>query len=1500
MSTIIPVAALVAVLAFVILGAADIADASHLTNVGSITNSFSGLGELIHNGTHLFVADSFNNKIQVFDKGGNHVADFGTSSAGNITYPVGLAFNTTHIFASSFDAHKIFVYHMNGTHAITFDTGNRPSGVDYNGTHILVSEYGANRITIFNKDFSTAGTINRLSIPASLPLTNPTSTVHNDTHMFVTYSRNEILIFDKDGDHVGKFGSAGSGDGRFNTVGTITFNSKHLFVADRDNHRIQMFHQDGRYLHQFGEVGSGIGKLIRPHSVTFNTTHIFVSDDGNSRIQIFALPILPDKPTGLTATPGNAQVSLSWNKPNDDLISPITDYKVEYRAGGGAWTTFVDGESDSTTAVVTSLASGVQHTFRISAINAEGTGMPSDTATATPRTITFTSDSTRSVDELVPITYTFTAIDGTGTITYTLASTNATGTVPTISSNGTLNWEPSEEQGGKIFAITATATDTSNNVERHTLLVTVNEVNVDPILDVIPNQNAEPGETITITLNANDMDIPKNTLTYSRNGTSGTLNANTGVFSWTLISSNIGVHNIEFTVDDNEGGTDTQIVRFTIQDNTAPTFTSASAIRVDEESASSHTFTATDAGGSITFDITGHNATGTGVHVPNISSGGVLTWTPSEIDGGSGKIVVINATATDPANNVARQTLLVTVDEVNSDPVLSTPSAQSIVAGQLLQINLSADDTDVPANILSYSKNGTIGTLNTGTGVFTWTPTSTDTGISHIDFTVSDGVGGTDSQLVRITVLTAPNNSPTIASIPDQSVDEHQEITFTASASDDDNDQLTYSLVGNIPLNAAINSTTGVFRWTPNESQDGTHTFSVSASDGKDSVLESVTITVNEVNVPPVLDVIPSQNVEVGNLVSITLSAADSDVPANPLTYSRNGTLGFITGTAFSWTITPSDLGVHHILFTVSDGSGGTDTQIVRFTIQDNTAPTFTSASAIRVDEESASSHTFTATDAGGSITFDITGHNATGTGVHVPNISSGGVLTWTPSEIDGGSGKIVVINATATDPANNVARQTLLVTVDEVNTPPKMDAIPDRKAIPDVVITIDLSVVDSDIPANDLVYGHNHTSGSLTGNQLTWTPTSSDLGVHHIMFTVSDGDDEDSEILRIVVSNTTNNKPDGLTITRGISWAYLEWSEPTDGAPITDYIIEYSSANVPWRVFTDDTSTKTSANVTGLAEGTLYTFRVSAENMFGRGNSSDPVSALLPRSDDPVRPRSSDDPVRPRSSNSGGGGGGGSADKTPPSIITNFRAGEYPLVYDGIRYAASDVDSVHQASIPLGGEFHSTVSVYDDRGADLVRQAQIFVDHKGSRVLFNGDETSIKYDNGRISIVDPDNIISNATITRTTATDKAIFEFVIVFGDHVKRSDVLYRIWDARNMMHLHLKGALETVDGTAPSVQTDIQSQPAVPESKLHPDANTGEDNDTSQETLLQTIRQWGGYDADSVTDSELLEAFGIRDGLIPPYFRDTAKWFVHGPLSVDEFANALKYFEANDMLG
>ena len=90
-------------------------------------------------------------------------------------------------------------------------------------------------------------------------------------------------------------------------------------------------------------------------------------------------------PTNLVAVSDAGQVSLTWLSPSDDGGSPITDYLVEYSDDAGdTWNTFADGTSTTTSTIVTNLVNGQEYHFRVSAVNAVATSLPSNIVTFIP------------------------------------------------------------------------------------------------------------------------------------------------------------------------------------------------------------------------------------------------------------------------------------------------------------------------------------------------------------------------------------------------------------------------------------------------------------------------------------------------------------------------------------------------------------------------------------------------------------------------------------------------------------------------------------------------------------------------------------------------------------------------------------------------------------------------------------------------------------------------------------------------------------------------------------------------------------------------------------------------------------------------------------------------------------------------------------------------------------------------------------------------------------
>ena len=90
-------------------------------------------------------------------------------------------------------------------------------------------------------------------------------------------------------------------------------------------------------------------------------------------------PGVAGAPTSLTATAsGTSTINLTWNAPSDDGGAAITGYKIEVSSNDGtSWSNLVANNTNTTTTSYshTGLAAGTTRHYRVSAINANGTGL---------------------------------------------------------------------------------------------------------------------------------------------------------------------------------------------------------------------------------------------------------------------------------------------------------------------------------------------------------------------------------------------------------------------------------------------------------------------------------------------------------------------------------------------------------------------------------------------------------------------------------------------------------------------------------------------------------------------------------------------------------------------------------------------------------------------------------------------------------------------------------------------------------------------------------------------------------------------------------------------------------------------------------------------------------------------------------------------------------------------------------------------------------------------
>jgi hypothetical protein len=177
--------------------------------------------------------------------------------------------------------------------------------------------------------------------------------------------------------------------------------------------------------------------------------------------------------------------------------------------------------------------------------------------------------------------------------------------------------------------------------------------------------------------------------------------------------------------------------------------------------------------------------------------------------------------------------------------------------------------------------------------------------------------------LVPATGTTSPA-PPVLSAIGNRSVNLGQSLNFTVSATDPNGDPLTYS-ASSLPAGSSFNPSNRTFSWTPAAGQVGNYAnVHFEVSDGALTDFENITITVTDINGPPVLAAIGNKAAYEGQLLSFAISATDPN--GGTLTYSASslpaGSSFNPSTRTFSWTPAAVQTGTYaNVHFEVSDGA---------------------------------------------------------------------------------------------------------------------------------------------------------------------------------------------------------------------------------------------------------------------------------------------------------------------------------------------------------------------------------------------------------------------------------------------------------------------------------------------------------------------------------------------------------------------------------------------------
>ena len=509
------------------------------------------------------------------------------------------------------------------------------------------------------------------------------------------------------------------------------------------------------------------------------------------------------------------------------------------------------------------------------------------------------------------------------------------------------------------------------------------------------------------------------------------------------------------------------------------------------------------------------DAAGGFFYLPNLGFTGNDTFT----------YVVNDGTAT---SNAATVTITVAAAPGNVAPVAVDDSYAGnedapldVAAGA----GVLANDTDtepgpLTAVLLQGVSSGTL-TLRAD-GSFTYTPPAGFVGSVQFRYRARDGAGAMSAP-ATVTLQINQTNDPPVAAADGYSTNEDQPLNVNANNgvlandTDPENDALTAVLIGAASSGTLTLQPNGSFNFVPAPGFSGAVTFTYQADDGAArSGTATVTITVNAVNDAPTATADTYTTAEETALtvnVANGVLANDTDPDAGTtLTAALVATVATSAGTltlrpdgSFDYTPFPNFSGAATFTYQARDGAASSATTTVTINVTAaNDAPFISNAPPTTATEGVTYSYTLTASDPDGNA-LQITAptlpawlhFNAPATVAGTPAQSNAGVHDVV-MEVSDGIAPVVVLR--------------FQITVQTVDNPPTIKAIPEQTATEGAAFDFDLTtfVTDPDTPAGSITYaatGGLPPGMALSGTgRLSGTPTlGSSVGRYTVQFNVAD-----------------------------------------------------------------------------------------------------------------------------------------------------------------------------------------------------------------------------------------------------------------------------------------------------------------------------------------------------------------------------------------------------------
>ncbi len=599
-----------------------------------------------------------------------------------------------------------------------------------------------------------------------------------------------------------------------------------------------------------------------------------------------------------------------------------------------------------------------------------------------------------------------------------------------------------------------------------------------------------------------------------------TINANTGVVTYTPDADYFGADSFVYLVDDTGNASP---VEPPLHSNPATVDITVNAVN-DAPRAANDVVIHEEIDSPITINVLGNDVDVDGSLVVNTltiitqpqfgtisvnTSSGVVQYTPAPEYNGDDRFSYQVADDSGALSNVAD--VLLTITAVNDAPVAQS---QSVITDEdvAISIELMASDVDGSIDAYTIETQPSFGQLSGTAPNLIYTPNINFNGADSFSFVAVDNEFAVSSSATVSINVSAVNDLPNVADDA-VTVAEDSSVTIIDVLSNDgdvDGDTLAIIEANSSSGQVTINPD-GTLSFTPDPDFSGVVTVTYTVSDGNGGTQSAtLTITVSAVNdVPNVQDDTATiAEDSVNNTIDVLSN--DTDIDGDTLTVvsatASSGQVSINPDGTLRYSPVPDFFGVVTISYTVSDGQGGTASATVTITIESVNDLPVAVAQNVVTNEDANLAIMLSGTDIDGT----ITGYTVVEQPGHGDLIGTAPNLTYVPFDNFNGADSFTF---SVTDDETGVsAAATINIVVNPVDDAPF--AADDLLQTPEDTQVV-INILDNDFdPESNLVSAsvfiteqpmHGVVSITPTTGLVFYTPEENYHGVDSFKYRVKD-----------------------------------------------------------------------------------------------------------------------------------------------------------------------------------------------------------------------------------------------------------------------------------------------------------------------------------------------------------------------------------------------------------